>query len=467
MPHVMRLLITVVLFSVPLIRLSACSCIGPGTPCSAAGSSAAVFTGRVLDITDPVFPVLAGNASPALAKRSSVPAERAGDYNARDTVARLPRILRVVRIQVADVLSGVDPAEKQIEIVTGQGGGDCGYGFQVGVEYVVYAYKNAEGRLETGICTRTRTLAQAAEDLDYLRVMSTAPETSQIRVLTGLPGSPGKPGVTIIAEGGGSRYLSLTNAAGDALFTGLTPGDYSIHAEQDGDQPDDPKVQLHAKGCRDVTLFRTLRITGRLMTRGGLPAARVGVELRSTADKPADGAVTDVDGHYTIRLVRPGQYFLGVNLNHTATRDTPYQRWFYPGTEDPASAARIEFSGRPEARTYDFTLPDRLPERAVEGVVLTKDGQPRPRAVVTVFDSSKMSVAQAIADQEGRFALNVFAGIPYRLIAVWPGTTPDTAVSAVPLTISPDSSPLSLRLMLTQAGNLYFEEQRRAPGAGQ
>jgi hypothetical protein len=430
----------------------------------AAGSSAAVFTGRVLDITDPPFPVPAGNTGPALAKRSGAPAVRAGDYSARDGVASLPRMLRAVRIQVADVLSGVDPKDKEIEILTGHGGGDCGYEFQVGADYVVYGYKNAEGRLETGICTRTRTLAQAAEDLDYFRVMSKASDTSQIRVLTGLPGAPGKPGVTIVADREGTRYQALTNAAGDALFTGLTPGDYTIHAESDGDLPDDPKVQLHAKGCRDVTLWRTLRITGRVMTRGGLPASRVEVQMRSVADKPGEGTMTDADGHYAIRIVWPGQYFLGVNLNHTSTRDTPYPRWFYPGTEDPVAAARIDFSGRPEVRTFDFTLPDRQPERAIEGIVLTKDGQPKPRAVVTVFDSSKMSVAQAFADQQGRFAVKVFAGITYRLIAVWPGTTLDAAVSAVPLAISPDSSPLNLSLTLTEAGNVYFEEQRQGPG---
>ena len=102
--------------------------------------------------------------------------------------------MRVVRIQLADVFSGVDSKEKEIEVVTGQGGGDCGYPFQVGVDYVVYARRNAEGQLETGICSRTRTLAQAAEDLDYFRGMANGPETSQIRVLTGLPGAPGQAG---------------------------------------------------------------------------------------------------------------------------------------------------------------------------------------------------------------------------------------------------------------------------------
>ena len=116
-------------------------------------------------------------------------------------------------------------------------------------------------------------------------------------------------------------------------------------------------------------------------------------------------------------------------------------------------------------QTYDFTLPDWQPERAVHGIVLRTDGQPMPRAVVTVFDSSHTLVANAVADPNGRFALLLFAGTPYRLLAVWPGNTPEEAVSALPLDIQPDTSPLNLRLTLTQPGNSYFEEQQRASGS--
>jgi hypothetical protein len=351
----------------------------------------------------------------------------------------------------------VDRSQKEIEIVTGSGEGDCGYEFQTSVDYVVYAYKNREGRLETNICSRTRTLADAAEDMEYFRAMSNAPETGEIRVRTGLPDTPGNAGATIIAEGAGSRYSALSDGAGNAIFTGLSPGEYTIHAESDGDLPDDPKVELHAKGCLDLTLFRTLRITGRVTTRSGMPASRVEVQLRSTQDIPGNGVMTDSEGHYELRIDRAGQYYLGVSLNHTPTQDTPYPRWFYPGTEDPASATKVDFSGRPEVRTYDLTLPDRQLERAIEGIVLRTDGQPMPRAVVTVFDSSKTVVAQAFAGPDGRFSLHVFGGTPYRLLAAWLGNTPADAVSAAPLDIHPDSNPLSVRLTLSQPGNAFFE----------
>jgi hypothetical protein len=444
-----RALLGVVLMIVPLTRVLACSCAGPGNPCSAAGRAAAVFTGTVLDIIEPARPLPGGIGSSAMASRPAV-----------GSVASVPRPFRMVRMQVGEVLTGIGSGQKQVEIVTGLGGGDCGYAFQVGLDYVVYAYKNAEGRLETGICSRTRPITQAAEDLEYFRAMANAPETGEIRVRTALGKSPGRPGVPITAERDESRYPALTNAAGEAVFTNLPPGTYTIHAELDGDLPDDPLVQLHAKACLDVTLFRTLRINGRVMTSSGVPASRIEVHLRSAKDEPMDGAMTGPDGRYELRIIRPGQYYLGINLNHTATRDTPYPRWFYPGTGDPTSATRIDFSGHPEARTYDLILPDRQSERTIDGIVLRADGQPQPRSVLTLLDASQAVVGQAFADQSGRFNFRAFARTAYQLHAVWPGMTRGEAASAVPMNIEPDTNPLSLRLTLTQPGNSFLDRQR-------
>ena len=83
----------------------------------------------------------------------------------------------------------------------------------------------------------------------YLHSMASAPATGTLRVQTAYPGLPGKrDGAIIAAPQGGSRYRSMTNAAGEALFANLPAGDYRIHAESDGDLPDDPGVQLHSKG---------------------------------------------------------------------------------------------------------------------------------------------------------------------------------------------------------------------------
>ncbi len=450
----MRILLGVFVSLVTLAaRLEACSCAGGGSPCLAAGMSAAVFTGTVMDIA--LVPA-------QFSSRSTAPSGRRLSGQASEPIDMKPGF-RLVRIRLAEVFSGVEPWQREIEVVTGFGGGDCGYPFQPGAEYVVYAVKNPEGRLATSICSRTRPVAQAAEDLRYFQARAGASTASEIRVRTGFWGAPGPSGTIIVAEREGFRYRALTDTAGDAVFTDLPPGEYLIHAESDGDLPDDPRIQLYAKGCGDVTLERRLRIIGRVTTKDGLPAARVAVQVRSSSDGLTDSRMTDSDGHYELPVIRPGQYYLGVNLNRTPTRDTPYPRWFYPGTDDQASAAVIEFSGKPDTRRYDLTLPDAQSERLIEGIVLTSEGRPMPRARVTVFDSSENSVAFDAADPDGRFHLRVFADVPYRLHALWPGDTRGSVVSAVPIDIQPGTSPLSLRLILTQPGNSALDPGRKGP----
>jgi hypothetical protein len=58
------------------------------------------------------------------------------------------------------------PVADTLVIRTGEGGGDCGFPFQVGAEYLVYA--SGKDALYTSICHRTRLLLAAKEDLEAL-----------------------------------------------------------------------------------------------------------------------------------------------------------------------------------------------------------------------------------------------------------------------------------------------------------
>lgn len=63
---------------------------------------------------------------------------------------------------------------RETVVYTGSGGGDCGYSFQQGVEYLVYASSVRAGTspqvfptnaFVTNICSRTRPLSEASDDL--------------------------------------------------------------------------------------------------------------------------------------------------------------------------------------------------------------------------------------------------------------------------------------------------------------
>jgi hypothetical protein len=92
---------------------AACSCIGRAEPCEAVWTSGPIFRGRVVAIGSVPRPVQPG-------------LDRMHEY----TMQRVTRA-------VADWLRG-DITTPQVEVLTGLGGGDCGYAFREGVEYLVH-----------------------------------------------------------------------------------------------------------------------------------------------------------------------------------------------------------------------------------------------------------------------------------------------------------------------------------------
>jgi hypothetical protein len=70
-----------------------------------------------------------------------------------------------VKLRVEKLWKGV--LTNEVIVVTGRGGGDCGYRLEVGARYLMFAYGD-EVKLETNICQRTKGLAHAVEDLKLL-----------------------------------------------------------------------------------------------------------------------------------------------------------------------------------------------------------------------------------------------------------------------------------------------------------
>lgn len=116
---------------------SACSCAELPSAAAELERSTAVFSGKVLAIKE---------------KRSLQ------GY-----------MTKSVTFEVSNTWKGVK--ESQVLIATGQGGGDCGFNFEVGKEYLVYANHSdmyGANALSTGICDRTNEMASLQDDLDTL-----------------------------------------------------------------------------------------------------------------------------------------------------------------------------------------------------------------------------------------------------------------------------------------------------------
>lgn len=129
----------------------ACSCVPPGAPRDEAARARAVFVGEVVEVAP------AGEA-----------AKKSGGKCAQETGWHLavPNEGGVrVRFKVSRVWKNV--AGGEVVIKTPASSAACGYAFRKGESYVVYAYggDDALGQLTTGLCSRTRPVSAAEEDL--------------------------------------------------------------------------------------------------------------------------------------------------------------------------------------------------------------------------------------------------------------------------------------------------------------
>ena len=113
----------------------ACSCAAPPAPLTSLEFSRAVFAGQVTDIDVPGG-VIQSSADP-------------------------------VKVSFDVSQSWKGPIEKNITVSTARSGASCGYGFQTGREYLVYA-RGDDHDLLVSLCSRTTLLAYASDDLSVL-----------------------------------------------------------------------------------------------------------------------------------------------------------------------------------------------------------------------------------------------------------------------------------------------------------
>jgi hypothetical protein len=134
-------------FSLQPCAVFACSCLQPGTPIAELNRSDAVFAGTVVAIDGPSGLPTLTTSFPFIAFQNS----------SADPVS--------VTFDVSDVWKG--PAYRQISLVTPRDSASCGYSFQIGETYLVYA-TNQGAELTTNLCSRTNSISQAQSDLAAL-----------------------------------------------------------------------------------------------------------------------------------------------------------------------------------------------------------------------------------------------------------------------------------------------------------
>lgn len=392
------------------VRVEACSCIAPGPPCQAYWKSSTVFVGQVT----------------AMAEATHTEERMAGFAQ------------RLVRFAVTEPLREVSGTT--VEAYTGMGGGDCGYAFKVGESYLVYAHRNPQNnKLYASICSRTRLLQEAGEDLDYIRSLAKAEPGGTIfgsvtrfrRGNADVSYQPKGPmeRVRLTIEGAGPSREVMTDGKGEYRITGVAPGSYKVKVtlpEGLWTYETERKVEVQDRGCAliNYTLEPDTSLGGGIVDEQGQPATKITVDLvpsEQINERHMRGKLmthTNEEGRFEFRSIPPGKYLLGVRLNRIMEASFAYPRTFYPGTQDQTQAEVIEISEGQTLEGYDLQLPPKLTTRKIEGRIVWPDGRPAPKAGICFEEVEYAEGAlclggDAKVDEEGRFWFTVLEGMRY------------------------------------------------------
>lgn len=177
-------------------RILACTCHAEEPPCVAFQKADAVFVGSVIEISE----------------------ARSVDT---DTNKEL-----LVSFRSFEQIKGVSASNLTVVTVTGS---DCDFEFQVGKDYFVYAYRDpGTDRLKTGLCTRTKRLADAEEDVTYVRGLTSSGHPTSILARDGNAPRSLLEGASVIIEGRGDRHETVADDHGGFRFDLPASGKYRI-----------------------------------------------------------------------------------------------------------------------------------------------------------------------------------------------------------------------------------------------
>jgi 5-hydroxyisourate hydrolase-like protein (transthyretin family) len=414
----MPLVFSAAFITIVTVDAAACSCMfGGAAPCSEYWKTDTIFEGTVV-----------------------------GESKVKVVEGSFKFEKRLVRFDLVESFRGAQGA--QLEVITGWGGGDCGYEFERGETYLVYAYRDEkDNRLYTSICSRTRPLADAAEDISFMRNLGGADAGAVVfgkvkkRNYQWVEGEEVfKPvgSAELIIEGEGASLKARTDAQGNYRVIGLAPGAYKVKLKLPEGLTDDgaggssiieSKVEVVARGCagHDFYLEADTRLSGRVLDVEGRPAANIRLQIRGAPSDTRNGntflyAQTDADGHFEFKTVPPGDYLLGVHLlGDVGAAPLGYPRTYYPGVSLGTEAKVISVKEGEHLSNLEMRLPPRLLEYSVVGFVVWSDGRPAPGVYIYISlqeeEERAVSLETIRADERGRFTLKLFEGRKYKVSA--------------------------------------------------
>jgi hypothetical protein len=377
-----------------------CSCFMPNPVCSSYWKTPLVFSGRAVSkqlIYDDPKPGVIGP----------------GRYE--------------VAFMVTESLRG--DAGKQIVIRTHNQSSACGFDFEDGQDYVVFAYEQ-NGEWWTTKCSLTHRVKDAEDsDLKWIHGLATAPSGATIYGQIGIQGqgdTPSSLGVTI--QGPESRTVTA-DQKGSFSVSGLPAGTYQVSAAAPaGYAPfDAQKAVVVDRGCAEVLLSTKIngRIRGHVYFADGTPAANVNLALENALADPKDFSARNAqhrtsaaDGSFEFSRLDPEVYILGTNVDSPAYGSPYYRKAYYPGAADRAGATRIPLAAAQLVDDVRFELPEDAPAPSIPVEVTFVDRNGKALALGTVIVEDSMwetsgAVNPQLTDASGKVTVLLRKGSYY------------------------------------------------------
>ena len=432
----------------PVGTALACSCADPGPSCQNTFQVDAVFTGSVLSIT---------------ALPDDGPPLRPGE-------ARMPRALRV-ELSIGEAFRGIQGST--VSLTTAGSGPACGYNFKQGERYLVYAYRAKDSdELVTGICTRTRPIADASEDLEFLQTLSSPTAGARLsgsvthheRNLTGEPAQDygAVPNLLVTARSGAVVSTARTDAQGRYEMT-VPPGRYEVALESlQGFSTNGLNRTVELRDARACSMANfgvhfNGRIKGVVYLASGDPGTGVLVEAIAAERVGGKGLIetlrttTGPGGAFEFREMPPGRYVVGVDLVRRMDPGTTFPTTFHPGTPDPALATIVHLEGGYQLDLDPMTLPLARRSFQLTGTVFFADGRPAPLARISLQDGTATWRQVAMGTNttmDGAFTFVVHEGLSYNVSASYWDEAERRQVRATvgPIVVTGDIGPVKVVL---------------------
>jgi 5-hydroxyisourate hydrolase-like protein (transthyretin family) len=382
----------------------ACSCAGSGPPCQAFWQADAVFVGQV----------------------------KAKDLKARFEKGRNGEELRAlgggevrVTLTISDAFRGAPG--KEVDIFTSDSSAACGYRFENGGVYIVYAheYPKGSGKLHTSICSRTQKYSESSPDIAYAKSLARATPGAVISgaVTHVREGDDGNSmvllaNVRVIVTGKDKQVEATTDDQGRYKTPLLPAGEYTVRAEPpQGMSELEQKVTVADRGCAEVS-FRPRwdgRLSGIVFDAEGRPATGVTIYLVKVEKRRTDWMTygeSDENSKYEVKGIQPGRYrivFQHIGLNAYQ----PKTIFYHPGVSDPEQADVISFGEGQVISHFALRLPMLPRLKTIEGVVLDMDGKPLAGVLVSHGQPNENMMSNVKTDEYGRFSFKAYEGVKY------------------------------------------------------